>query len=142
MSVLFFVYSPSSNYSYIVDEKDRLREVLSQEGIKDFHETAEFKEAVAVYKKLSVTASSMLLEDTKATIDKVRQVLKGIDFDELEEDKKVSAVKTVASVVAMIPKLVKDLSEAEKAVQKETEELGRARGAQQLSIMDNPDWGL
>lgn len=64
-----------------------------------------------------------------------------INFSELEEEKKVNAVKTVASVVAMIPKLVKDLSEAEKAVQKETEETGKVRGTQELSIMDNPDWG-
>lgn len=141
MSVLFFVYDPRSNYSYILDEKERLAEVLTREGIKGFYNTADFKEAVAVYKKLNITASSMLLADTKITIDKVRQVLKDIDFSELEEDKKVSAVKTVASVVAMIPKLVKDLSEAEKAVQKEIEETGEARGTQELSIMDNPNWG-
>lgn len=142
MSVLYFVYSPSSNYSYIIDEKDRLAEVLTQEGIKDFHNTAEFKDAVAAYKKLTVTASSMLLEDTKATIDKVRQVLKSVNFDELEEEKKVNAVKTVASVVAMIPKLVKDLSDAENAVQKELVESSKARGTQELSIMDNPNWGM
>jgi len=136
MSVLYFVYSPSSNYSYIGDEKDRLAEVLAQEGIREFHNTAEFKEAVAAYKKLNITASSVLLEDTKVTIDKMRQVLKGINFDELEEEKKVNAVKTVASVVAMIPKLVKDLSEAEKAVQKEIEETGKARGTQELTIGD------
>jgi len=142
MSVLYFVYSPASNYSYIVDERDRLAEVLSQEGIRDFRCTAEFKEAVAAYRKLNTTPSSVLLADTNMVVDKVRRVLKGIDFDELDEDKKVSAVKTVATVVAMIPKLVKDLSEAERAVQKETEETGRARGTQELSIMDNPDWGV
>lgn len=136
MSVLYFVYSPASNYSYIIDEKDRIAEVLAQEGIKEFHNTAEFKDAVAAYKKLNITASSMLLEDTKVTIDKVRQVLKSINFDELEEEKKVNAVKTVASVVAMIPKLVKDLSDAEKAVQKEIEETGKARGTQELTIGD------
>ena len=32
MSVLFFTYSPSSNYSYIIDEKERMKEVLLQEG--------------------------------------------------------------------------------------------------------------
>lgn len=142
MSVLFFVYSPSSNYSYIVDEKDRLNEVLKQEGIKDFHNTAEFKAAVDAYKSLNVTPSSILLADTNIVIDKMRNVLKSIDFDELEEDKKVNAIKTVATVVSMIPKLVKDLSEAEKAVQKEIEETAAARGSQELSIMDNPNWGM
>lgn len=141
MSILFFVYSPQSNYSYIVDEKDRLAEVLQQEGIKEFHCTNEFKEAIEVYKKLTITPSSILLADTNVVVDKVRKVLKDIDFDELDAEKKVTAVKTVASVVSMIPKLVKDLSEAAKAVQKEIEETGKARGTQELSIMDNPDWG-
>lgn len=141
MAVLFFAYDPRSNYSYIADGEERLKEVLVQEGIRDFRPTAEFKEAVEAYKKLSVTASGLLLEDAKATVGKVRQVLRDVNFDGLEEDKKVNAVKTVASVVAMIPKLVRDLSEAEKAVQKDMEEAGKARGSQELTILDNPGWG-
>lgn len=136
MSVLFFVYDPRSNYSYIADEGERLAEVLRQEGIRNFRPTPEFREAAETYRRLSVTASSLLLEDAKVTIGKVRQVLKGINFDELDEEKKAGAVKTVASVVAMIPKLVRDLSEAEKAVQREAEETGAARGSQELTIGD------
>jgi len=141
MSVLFFVYSPSSNYSYITDEKERLAEVLAQEGIKDFRPTAEFRDAVEIYRRLNTTPSSILLADTNMVVDKVRKVLKDIDFEELDEEKKVGAVKTVASVVAMIPKLVKDLSEAEKAVQKEIEENSKVRGGSELTIMDDPEWG-
>jgi len=137
MSVLFFVYDPRSNYSYIADEKERMREVAAQEGIRDFRMTEEFKEAVETYKKLCTTPSSLLLDDTRTVIGKLRQALKGIDFDGLEEDKKATALKTVASIVAMIPKLVRDLSEAEKAVQRELEETGKARGSQQLTILDN-----
>lgn len=136
MSVLFYTYSPSSNYSYIMDEKERLKEVLEQEGISDFKPSAEFKEAVEIYKKLNVTASSELLADVKLTIDKVRQVLKSIDFESLDEKDKVSALNTITTVVAKIPKLVKDLSEAEKAVAKELEEQGKARGTQDLTVGD------
>ena len=136
MSVLFYTYSPSSNYSYIIDEKERLKEVLSQEGISDFKPSPEFKEAVEIYKKLNTTASSELLSDVKLTIDKVRQVLKSIDFESLDEKDKVAALNTITSVVAKIPKLVKDLSDAEKAVAKELEEQGKARGAQELTLGD------
>ena len=97
MSVLFYTYSPSSNYSYIMDEKERLKEVLEQEGIGDFRPSAEFKEAVEIYKKLNVTASSELLADVKLTIDKVRQVLKSIDFESLDEKDKVSALNTITT---------------------------------------------
>ena len=50
-----------------------------------------------------------------------------------------SAANSVASVVGMIPKLVKDLAEAEKAVNKELEEQGNARGSQELTIFDRDD---
>lgn len=136
MSVLYFVYDPSSNYAYITDEKERLKEVLEQESIKDFHNTAEFKDAVEVYKKLVRTPSSELLNDVRLTVDKMRQALTSINFDDLEEKDKVSAINTVATVIAKIPKLVKDLSEAEKAVTKELEEQGNARGSQELTIGD------
>lgn len=136
MSVLFFTYSPSSNYSYIIDEKERMKEVLLQEGISDFKPSADFKAAVDVYKKLVKTSSSELLEDTRLIIEKMRQSLKGIKFDDLDEKDKVNAVKTVATVVGMIPKLVRDLTEAEKAVAKEMEEQNNARGSQELTIFD------
>ena len=136
MSVLYFVYDPSSNYSYIIDERDRLKEVMKQEGISEFKNTAEFKAAVEVYKKLTKTTSSELLADVRLTIDKVRQALNSIDFESLDEKDKVAAINTVTTVVAKIPKLVKELSEAEKAVAKELEEQNKARGSQELSIGD------
>lgn len=136
MSILYFVYDPSSNYAYISNEKDRLKEVLEQENITDFHNTAEFKEAVEAYKKLVRTPSSELLNDVRLTVDKMRQALTSIDFNDLEEKDKVSAINTVAAVISKIPKLVKDLSEAEKAVTKELEEQGNARGSQELTIGD------
>ena len=136
MSILYFVYDPSSNYAYISNEKDRLKEVLEQENITDFHNTAEFKEAVEAYKKLVRTPSSELLNDERLTVDKMRQALTSIDFDDLEEKDKVSAINTVAAVISKIPKLVKDLSEAERAVTKELEEQGNARGSQELTIGD------
>lgn len=136
MSVLYFTYSPSSNYSYIIDEEERMKEVLSQEGILDFKPSKEFKEAVEIYKKLNNTASSELLADTRLIIDKMRQALKSIEFESLDEKDMPNAVKTVATIVGMIPKLVKELSDAEKAVTKELEEQGKARGAQELTVGD------
>jgi len=136
MSILFFVYDPSSNYAYITDEKERLKEVLEQEGISEFHNTSEFKDAVEAYKRLVKTPSSELLNDVRLTVDKMRQALTSINFDDLEEKDKVSAINTVTTVVSKIPKLVKDLSEAEKAVTKELEEQGNTRGSQELTIGD------
>lgn len=136
MSVLFYTFSPASNYSYIIDEKERLKEVCEQEGITDFHPSQDFKAAVEVYKKLVRTPSTELLNDVRMTVDKMRQALTSINFDDLEEKDKVSAINTVTTVISKIPKLVKDLSEAEKAVTQELEESSSARGSQELTIGD------
>ena len=136
MSVLYFVYSPASNYSYIIDEKERMKEVLEQEGIQDFKPSQDFKEAVEIYKKLNKTASSELLADTRLIIEKMRQALKNVEFDSLDEKDSVSAINTIATVVGKMPKLIEDLSKAEKAVTKELEEQGKARGAQELTVGD------
>jgi hypothetical protein len=136
MSVIYFCNDPASNYSYIIDDKERLKEVLSQEGIQDFKPSADFKEAVEVYKKLSKTSSSELLADTRLVIEKMRQALTTIDFNDLDKKDMPNAIRTVATTVGMIPKIVKDLAEAEKAVAKELEEQGKARGSQELTVGD------
>lgn len=140
MSVLFYVYNPSSNYAYITDEKDRLKEVIEQESIKDFHMTADFKAAVEIYKKLSTTTSTELLSDVRFTIDKMRQALRSIDFDAIDEEKdKAAAINTVTTVISKLPKLITDLDNAEKAVLKEQQEANNTRGSQQLTIFDMDD---
>ena len=137
MSILFFVFNPVSNYAYIPDEKERLKEVCEQEGITDFKETKEFKDAVEIYKKLVKTTSSELLEDVRLNVYKLRQALNSVSYKKFDDEKdKVSAINTVSSVLSKLPKLVKDLSDAEKAVTKELEETGNARGSQELTIGD------
>lgn len=137
MSVLFFVYSPSSNYMYITDEKDRLAEVLQQEGIEDFKPTADFKEAVEIYKKLNQTPEGILLERTIAFIDKTGKQLDSINYDDIDEiDKRIIAMKNGMALVSLVPKLMKDLSAAKKAVEKELAEQSKTRGNQELTILD------
>lgn len=137
MSVLFFVYSPASNYSYIEDEKERLEEVCKQEGITHFKMSAEFKQAVEVFKKLNTTPEAQLLEDCYTFISKSRKILRDIDYNSIEDPKEqVNTMKIGMGIVSMVPKLVKDLSAARKAVEKELDEEVNARGSQELTIGD------
>lgn len=137
MSILFYVYSPSSNYSYITDEKERMKEVLTQEGITDFKPSQEFKEAVEVYKKLSITPEGKLLDRTINFVDKTGKALDDINYDDITElDKKIVAMKNGMALVALVPKLMTELSNAKKAVEKELEEQGNTRGSQELTVGD------
>lgn len=137
MTIIYFTYDPRSDYNYIAYEDERIKEVCESNGfsIPKFSQTE--LRCIELYKKLTTTTSSLLLEDTKAAVENVRKMLKSIDFDALEEKDKVVALKNITSMTAMIPKLVKDLSEAEKAVSKELEEAGRARGGAAKKLMED-----
>ena len=140
MSVIFYTYSPASNYSYIIDEEERLKEVLLQEGITDFRPSADFKAAVEIYKKLCETPEGLLLQSTYNFINKSRKTLDELDYNEIKDAKgKVEIMKTGMSIVALIPKLMKDLAAAKLAVEKEQEEQGKARGSQEMTVFDLDD---
>lgn len=136
MSVLFFVYSPASNYTYITDEDERMKEVLAQEGLSDFKPTPEFKAAVEVYRKLNYTPESMLLQSTYNFLEKTRKQLDEITYEGLDAKDMVNVMKTGVGIVTLIPKLMKELSAAKNAVEKELEENSNARGAQELTVGD------
>ena len=68
----------------------------------------------------------------------MRKILRSIDFENMEEKDKVTAIKNIASITQMLPKIAKDLAEAERAVEKEIEEQGTARGGNESkSLMDD-----
>ncbi len=139
MSVIYFTYDPRSSFNYIVSEEDRLNEVLMQEGFdpEKFSPSKDFTDAVEIYKKTNITPSTALLEDTRFAVNKLRQLIRNIDFDQLDEKDKVNAIKTTTATVAMIPKLVEELVKAEKAVVKEFEEETKARGGAAKTIFDD-----
>lgn len=137
LTILYYVYDPRSDYNYIVDEQERIQEVCESNGIQFKKFSGKEEDCISLYKKLTCTTSSLLLEDTKAAVENVRKMLRSIDFDALEEKDKVVALKNVTSVTALIPKLVKDLTEAERAVTKEIEESGRARGGNSKKLMED-----
>lgn len=137
ISIVYFMADPRSTYSYILDEEDRLNAILQEEGISDFKLTDDIKQAIEVYKKHSITSSQLALEDAKYAVDKIRKTLRAIDLDSMEEKDKVNAAQTVARIISMLPKIVKDLQETEKMVMKEIEENGRARGVSEKTITDD-----
>lgn len=129
LSILYFVYDPRSEFNYIVDEDARIEEVCNANGIKKPKFTKQDLVCIELYKKMTVTASSLLLERTRKTLDRVGIFLENIDLT--EEDDKGKPKYTVQSVVSsakLVPQLVKEITEAERTVAKEIEESGRARG--------------
>lgn len=129
LMILYFVYDPRSDFQYIIDDDQRLEEVCTSNGIKIPKFDSLEKECIELYKKLCLTTSSELLRRTKIAVDKVGNFLENIDLTLLDDKgKPVYTINSITTAIKQIPQLAKDLVAAEKAIKKDLEEGGRARG--------------
>lgn len=129
LSIIYFTYDPRSDYSYIVDEELRLKEVCDSNGIPVPKFNKQEMECISLYKKLTTTISTELLKSTKIAVDKVRQFLEDLDLAAADDKGKLLyPINTVTAAIKQVPQLAKEVREAERIVVKEIEEQSRARG--------------
>ncbi len=131
-SIIFFMADPRSSYSYIVNDQDRFEAIKQQEGLKsDYKITEDLQAAIDIYKELSKTVSSQLLEDTYIAIDKVRKFLRDIDLTAMDDKgRPLYTISSITSAIKAIPQLTKDIKEAEKQVNSDILESSRKRGGE------------
>jgi hypothetical protein len=139
LSIMYFLVDPRSSYSYIVDEEERLREILKQEGLPlDFEIDEDLQYAIDIYKKHIITISYKLLQSTKVAIDKLSDFLEHVDLYEVDDKGKPKyTINSITQAIRQVPQLSKDVIEAERIVSKEIEEEGRARGGNQKTLLDD-----
>lgn len=138
MSYLYFMVDPRSTYSYITDLEERSQTIIAQEGLAPtFSPSPQLLEAMEWYKKHTITTSTLLLEDARLAIDKLRKFLRDIDLSALDKGKPIYQPSTIATTIKQIPQLAKDLMETEKIVEKEIQEKGRARGGNQKHLFED-----
>ena len=95
-------------------------------------------EAMQFYSSIKST-SALLLEDTRVAIDKVRQFLKTVDLEALDEKgKPIYTINSITSTIKMIPQLIKDLDDAEKAIKADMQNTsGKVRGQKEKSLLED-----
>lgn len=139
LTIVYFCYDPRSDYNYIVNDYERLKEVCQSNGIdiKNFSELE--KQCIELYKQLTTTLSLELLKSTRIAINKLRTFLETVDFNERDDKGKlIFTPQSITSAIKQIPQLAKDLQDAERAVAKEIQEQGKVRGgSESLTLMDN-----
>ena len=140
ISELGFVYhfsDPRSDYQSIVNESERQSEIIKGEGLGKWQPDKVVKDAIEYYSKFKPTAS-YLLEDTRVAIDKIRMFLKDIDLNAVDNNNKpIYTLNTVVSAIKQIPSLIKELDEAEKALNKDLQSVSKMRGNAEKSLMED-----
>lgn len=135
---IYFFADPRSDYQYIIDKSSRIEAIKQGLGLKSIWKPNEdIEEAIAFYESFK-PVSAMLLEDTRFAVDKLRQALKEIDFSQVDDKgKPIYPLNTLTSTIKLIPTLVKDLNEAEKALNSEIRSNAKARGGQEKTLFDD-----
>lgn len=139
LAYIYFMEDPASDYQYLVDREERSKAIIEGEGLSDTWKPDKLvKEAMDFYASFKTT-SALILEDTRYAANNLRKSLRDIDLR--AQDDKGRPLYTVASIISaikQIPQLVKELSEAERAVAKEImENSGRVRGQKAKTIFED-----
>lgn len=138
LGYVYFMEDPASDYQYITDREDRSNAIIEGEGLKDWKPDKTVEEAMLFYSTFKTT-SALILEDTRYAANNLRQALRDIDLQSMDEKgRPVYTVASIISAIKQIPQLVKDLSEAEKAVAREmAASNGRVRGQRAKSLFED-----
>ena len=138
LGFIYFMCDPRSDYQFIVNPKEREEEIKRGEGLPEEWRPDELLEdAMKFYSSFKPTASA-LLEDTNIAVDKVRAFLRDIDLYATDDKgKPIYTINSVTSAIKLIPSLVRDLHEAEKAIKSEIASNAKARGSISKSILED-----
>lgn len=142
MSYLYFMVDPRSTYNYILNEEDRAKEIIAQEGLdKDFKPSPLLQEAMEVYRKHTVTPSQELLNAALTAAHTVSNFLKKPDILEDVDDKGKPKyqISSITAALKNVEGIVSSLQNLQKKVESELTEQSKARGSQELTIFDEVD---
>lgn len=138
LGFIYFLCDPRSDYQYLTDEKERKEAIKEGEGLPPKWEPDKIvQEAMTFYESFKPTAA-LLLEDTRFAVDKLRKLLREINLTQVDDKgKPVYTLNTITATIKQIPALVKELDEAEKAINSEMKDGGRMRGQGEKTIFED-----
>lgn len=143
LTVVYYAYDPRSDYMYIIDDDSRIEEVLHTNGLKKMKMTSLHEECIALYKKLTMTTATALLDSTRMAIKAVQDELVSTreTLSDLDSKDKITALKSLTSTLSILPDLVKKVIETEKVVTQEINETSRKRGGDKgSSVYEDNDY--
>lgn len=142
LAYIYFYCDPRSDYQYLVDPEDRHAAIVKGEGLPaKWQPDSVLKKAMEFYESFK-PVSALLLEDTRYAVDKLRTLLREIDLSQLDDKgKPIYTLNTITATIKQIPALVKELNDAEKALNDEIRESVKVKGNKEISVFeDGIEW--
>ena len=140
ISFMYFMVSPASSYSYILDLDERAAEIIKQEGLPDDFKPSEMlREAMEIYRKLTITPSQKLLESSLIAADTVSKFLRdpNILTEVDDKGKPKHTVSEITRALKDVEGIINSLQSQQKKVEQELQDgEGKARGSHELTVGD------
>lgn len=130
---------PRSTYSYILNEEERAKAIIEQEGLDaDFKPSPLLLEAMEIYKKHTITTSQELLNAALIAAHTVSIFLKNPDILNEVDDKgrPKYQISSVTAALKNVEGIVSSLQNLQKKVESELVEQSSVRGSKELTILD------
>lgn len=139
LGLIYFVCDIRSDYQYVTDEEQRIKEVIQGEGMpSNYTPDKDVRDAMDFYKSFRSTAE-IFLEGTRIAANNFRNYLVNLNlYEEDDNGKPKYNVGSIATALKQMPQLITDLNKAELAVKKERDEEKSIRGGgENLSMFEN-----
>ncbi len=139
LGYIYFMADPRSDYMYLTDINERQEAIKKHEGLpKKWEPDNTVLEGLKIYEELTQTTASLLLNDLRESIEKIRIFLKTIDLDEEDDKGKPKyPLNTVVAALKQIPILIQQFSETEKSIIKELSESGRMKANKSKKLTED-----
>lgn len=138
LGVIYYMEDPRSDYQTYIDRDERLNQIKLALGIKEsWNPDKVVLNAMEFYASFKSEAA-LLLEDIRIAITKLREYIKTIDLNALDDKgKPIYTLNTYTATIGQIPKLITSLDEAEKTIAKDIIQSDKVRGSVEKSIFED-----
>ena len=138
LGYVYFMCDPRSDYMVITDEAERSASIVEQEGLpKGWKPGKKVMAAMELYRGFK-PPSATLLEDIRASVDKLREVLRDMDLKATDASgKPLFKPNDYVAALERLMKLYPALKEAEKQMISDMADAGRMRGGGEKTVFED-----
>lgn len=138
LGFLYFFLDPRSNYSYLTDEDEKLALIKTHQGFPEkWVPDKKLIEAMEVYKSLTITESSLLLDSARKAAKQIWETLSSFDLNETLLKEGIKVLPAITRALESIPKVSENLAKAEKAINNEIEENSKMRANREKTVLED-----
>ena len=138
LGYIYFMEDPRSDYQTYIDPDERMHQIMLGEGIPDNWKPDVLVESAREFYASFKSEAALLLEDIRVAITKLREYIKKIDLDAVDDKgKPIYTLNTYTATIGQIPKLITSLDEAEKSITRDLAQNDKVRGAAEKSMYED-----